>query len=94
MTRQLRTGKGRNGLILANGGFMSYQHVICLSTMRGRDGAAYPEKEILPEFVTDVPVPPVSATVDGEQDATIEVCNSTPAPDYPVADSNCHRHIL
>lgn len=32
MTRQLRSGKGRNGLILANGGVLSYQHVVCLST--------------------------------------------------------------
>ena len=75
MTRQLRQGKGRHGLILANGGVMTYQHVICLSTMRRRQGLPYPIKEPLPEIVTDVPVPAIDAVVDGEQQATIEVCN-------------------
>ena len=74
MTRQLRKGKGKNGLILANGGVMSYQHVLCLSTIRRKRGSPYPEKEVLPEFVTDVPVPTVVKHVEGEQEATIEVC--------------------
>jgi len=72
MTRQLRQGKGRNGLILANGGWVTYQHVICLSTMRRRGGAAYPDKAPLPDRLTDVPVPPVDVKVEGEQDAVIE----------------------
>ncbi|KIV98245.1 hypothetical protein PV10_01912 [Exophiala mesophila] len=100
MTRQLRTGKGRNGLILANGGFLSYQHVICLSTMRGRDGAPYPEKEILPEFITDIPAPPITATVEGEQDATIETYtvefkrDNTPLRGYVVGRlNNGHRFL-
>lgn len=74
MTRQLRVGKGRHGLILANGGVMTYQHVLCLSTMRRRNGVPYPTQAPLPEFVTDVPVPPVDAKVEGdEQEAVIEV---------------------
>jgi hypothetical protein len=82
MTRQLRKGKGkgerRNGLILANGGWVTYQHVICLSTMprrqQGGAGAAYPDTAPLPDGVTDVPVPPVDVKVDeGEQDSVIEV---------------------
>ena len=40
ITRQLRSGKGRHGLVLANGGVLSYQHAVCLSTLPG-DGA-YP----------------------------------------------------
>ncbi len=78
MTRQLRQGKGRNGLILANGGWVTYQHVICLSTMRRRGGAAYPDKAPLPDRLTDVPVPPVDVKVEGEQDAVIEVSACCP----------------
>ena len=40
ITHQLRSGKGRHGLVLANGGVLSYQHAVCLSTLPG-DGA-YP----------------------------------------------------
>jgi len=73
MTRQLRRGKGRTGLILANGGVMSYQHVICLSTSGRRDGSTYPAEDPLPEMVTDLPVPTVDAKVEGTEEATIEV---------------------
>ena len=83
MTRQLRQGKGRHGLILANGGVMTYQHVLCLSTMRRRNGLAYPDKAPFPETVTDVPVPEVDAKVEGEADAVIEAC----APRHRPVDS-------
>jgi len=71
MVRQLRKGKGRHGLILANGGVFTYQHVVCLSTMRRRDGSPYPDIDPLPEVVTDVPIPAVDSRAEGE--ATIEV---------------------
>ncbi|KAM3150390.1 hypothetical protein ABEW05_009282 [Botrytis cinerea] len=51
MTRQLRSKKGQvsdhknagvlNGLILANGGVLTYQHVVCLSTKPRSDGKEY-----------------------------------------------------
>ncbi|TEY83824.1 hypothetical protein BOTCAL_0024g00330 [Botryotinia calthae] len=51
MTRQLRNKKGEvsnrknagvfNGLILANGGVLTYQHVVCLSTKPRSDGKEY-----------------------------------------------------
>lgn len=78
MTRQLRQGKGRTGLILANGGVMSYQHVLCLSTSARRDGSPYPAKNPLPEWVTDLPVPTVDAKVEGNEEATIEVTSPSP----------------
>lgn len=76
MTRQLRQGKGRTGLILANGGVMSYQHVLCLSTSGRQGGLPYPTKNPLPECVTDLPVPTVDAKVEGSEEATIEVISS------------------
>jgi hypothetical protein len=79
MTRQLRAGKGKNGLVLANGGVMTYQHVICLSSSPRRDGSPYPEKSPLPDVVTDVPVPAVDVEAEGQ--AVIEVSLAFLAPD-------------
>jgi hypothetical protein len=73
MTRQLRRGRGKHGLILANGGVMTYQHVLLLSTTRRRGGSPYPPTETLPEVITDVPVPKIEASIQGEQDAVVEV---------------------
>jgi hypothetical protein len=79
MTRQLRASKGKNGLVLANGGVMTYQHVICLSSSPSRDGSPYAERPPLPEVVTDVPAPAVEVNAKGE--AVIEVSLVSLAPD-------------
>lgn len=71
MVRELRSENGQNGLILANGGVLSYQHAICLSTRPRGDGSAYPDKNPLPQRVTGIPVPALSAQAEGE--AIIEV---------------------
>jgi hypothetical protein len=65
MTRELRKGKSRNGLVLANGGMVTHQHVVCLSTSPRKDGS-YPEKNPLPEVVKDVFVPVVEERAEGE----------------------------
>ncbi|KAM5457833.1 hypothetical protein McanCB49686_002548 [Microsporum canis] len=68
MVRQLRkyTGTPRYGLILANGGVLTYQHAICLSSIPRKDGAPYPVENPLPEEVTDVAIPVVDAQAEGE----------------------------
>ncbi len=66
MTRQLRAGKGKHGLILANGGVMTYQHVVCLSAKPRHDGSAYPENPPLPDVITDLPVPVIDANAEGD----------------------------
>lgn len=71
MTRQLRDGKGKTGLVLANGGWVTYQHVVCLSRSPRSDGLPYPDASPLPKFVTDVQVPKIAEVADG--DAIIEV---------------------
>ena len=71
MVRELRGGRGQNGLILANGGVLTNQHAICLSSCSRQDGSAYPEHNPLPSHIIDVPVPPISAQAEGE--AVIEV---------------------
>ena len=72
MVRQLRTGKGKTGLILANGGWITYQHVVLLSRSPRSDGLPYPDQAPLPKLVTDVHVPTIVEQAEG--DAVVEVC--------------------
>jgi hypothetical protein len=67
--RQLRTGRGNFGVVLANGGVMTYQHAVCLST-RPRS-SHYPDKNPLPEVLDDVRAPKAISKPYGE--AIIEV---------------------
>lgn len=73
MVRQLRAGKGKHGLVLANGGVVTYQHAVVLSKEPRKDGSAYPATNPLPKMLEDVPVPRVVAEAAGE--AVIEVCS-------------------
>lgn len=70
MTRQLRAGKGKKGLVLCNGGVLSYQYVIVLSTQERRTGT-YPLHNPLPEVITDVEAPETEDEANGE--AIVEV---------------------
>lgn len=70
MTRQLRRGRGKTGLILANGGVVTYQAVVCLSSSPRRDGLPYPTEQPLPAVVNDVQTPVVDEKAEG--DAIIE----------------------
>ena len=69
MVRELRSGKARTGLVLANGGVATYQHVVCLSTQPRN--SPYPEENPLPQILDDEPVPAIDEKPMGE--ATIEV---------------------
>lgn len=70
MTRRLRGGKDAHGLILANGGVLTYQHAICLSSQPRKDRLPYPQERPLPEY-TDAPHPVMDDIAEGA--ATIEV---------------------
>lgn len=63
MVRELRKGKSRTGLVLANGGVVTYQYVVCLSSKPRT--SPYPEKNPLSEFVDDEPVPDLEREVEG-----------------------------
>lgn len=75
MTRQLRAGKGMKGLVLCNGGVLSYQHVVILGT-RPR-ASKYPVDNVLPEVLSDVEVPALAEEAQGE--CFVEVCVSNVA---------------
>lgn len=73
MTRNLRERdpKHKHGLVLANGGNMTYQHVLLLSAEPPLPDRVYPERNPIPDVVTDVPVPVVEEVAEGE--AVVEV---------------------
>ncbi|OBT65909.1 hypothetical protein VE03_05447 [Pseudogymnoascus sp. 23342-1-I1] len=68
MTRNLRERTPTYGLVLANGGTMTYQHVLLLSAVA--PSQPYPSQNPLPPIITDVPVPAIVEEANGE--ATIE----------------------
>jgi hypothetical protein len=71
VVRALRAGRGQKGLVLANGGVITYQHAVVLSKTRRQDGGSYPPRATLPPIVKDVPCPPIVDEANGL--ATIEV---------------------
>ncbi|OCL03137.1 hypothetical protein AOQ84DRAFT_326442 [Glonium stellatum] len=99
MVRELRKRNGQYGLILANGGVLSYQHAICLSSNPRKDESPYPSANPLPDLVKDVPIPTVDPQAEG--DAVIETYtiefnrDGTPLRGYVVGQlrSNGHRFI-
>lgn len=74
MTRCLRRARGKkmNGLILANGGTVTYQHVVCLSSVPRADGKPYPQVPPLPEASQGVTIPEIINDVGHGQDAVVE----------------------
>lgn len=71
MVRRMRGERLSNGLILANGGVLTYQHTMCLSTQARRDGRGYPKANPLPAYVSDLSIPSVTAEAEGK--SVIEV---------------------
>lgn len=71
MVRRLRAGKGRVGCVLANGGVLSYQHVVCMSSSPPNGRKLYPENNPLPETLADMTHPQLELEPEGE--AEIEV---------------------
>jgi hypothetical protein len=73
MVRELRKGRSKNGLVLANGGIATYEYVVCLSSKPR--SSPFPDRNPLPEYVTDEPIPTVDDKAEGE--AVIEVRSQT-----------------
>ena len=69
MVRRLRSSRQKeegpkNGLVLANGGVLTYQHVVVLSSSPRKEGE-YRSTAPLPEYL-DLPHPAVEVEVEGE----------------------------
>jgi hypothetical protein len=93
MTRQLRQRKSKgvdsNGLILANGGVMTYQHVVILSSRPRKDKSPYPSANLSSNNSSKDPAPMIEEEARGE--AIIEVSFLRPpfldAPINPTGES-------
>lgn len=74
MVRRLRKLHGRreasNGLILANGGVLTTENAICLSTQPHKSHKSYPLEDWLPARVA---APPIASAVEEGEEAVIEV---------------------
>lgn len=71
MTRVIRNRKHQTGLVLANGGILSWQHALCLSAQPRRNTSKYVKRQVLDNG--DVSQGPAfTPTAKGE--AAIEVC--------------------
>lgn len=68
MVRELRRGRARHGLVLANGGVVTYQHAVVLSNQEPKK--RYPHHDPLPSQPDHVS-PKVDESVEGE--AVVEV---------------------
>lgn len=65
MSRLLRDRKAKKGLVLANGGFLSYQHALCLSSEPRREWSSYPDSRGSSATVVGVAAP-VEPFAEGE----------------------------
>ena len=88
MTREVRAGRVRKGLVLANGGVATYQHAVVLSNEPR--GSAYPEKNPLPDVISDVEVPELVAAIEGEEAAVVE----TYTVDYNRKNQPVRGHVV
>ncbi|CZR64499.1 uncharacterized protein PAC_14397 [Phialocephala subalpina] len=70
MVRELRKGNSERGLVLANGGMVTYQYVVCLSSQPRN--SPYPDRNSLPELLTEDPVPTIDERAEGEATYTVE----------------------
>ncbi|KAE8421976.1 hypothetical protein BDV36DRAFT_303739 [Aspergillus pseudocaelatus] len=70
MVRRLRGGQSQNGLILANGGILTYQHAICLSSRPPSNGMVYPNVQPSHQVAVEASIPRVTYVAEG--DAVIE----------------------
>ena len=74
MVRRLRQLHGRraasNGLVLGNGGVLTTENTICLSTQPDKSHKPYPLDDRIPARVV---APPITSEVTEEEAAVIEV---------------------
>lgn len=91
MVREMRNDTFQTGLVLANGGIMTYQYAVCLSRKPRRDNLPFPTENVLPAMITDVPIPETDEIADGE--ATVEVTRFHAVPKLRRSmETDTHRH--
>ena len=77
MTKSIRAGQYRKGLVLANGGWLTYEWAVVLAKTPRADGAAYSAKAVLPKENTDIPIPPLAEFANGPCTVEVYECSRT-----------------
>ncbi|EXJ74649.1 uncharacterized protein A1O5_01342 [Cladophialophora psammophila CBS 110553] len=85
--RKLRRGDGTYGVVLANGGVVTYEQVLCFSSQPRKHGP-YPDKNPLPSIIPAIPAPTV--VVDAEGEAVVE----TYTVDFSREGTPIRGHII
>lgn len=70
MVRRIRRGETRTGLVLANGGYVSYHHVVLLASKP--NGMVYPTATYLPKEQNLPAAPQLVEFVQGVQECVVE----------------------
>lgn len=73
MTRQLRQGKGRKGLVLCNGGMLTYQFAVVLGT-EPRSAGGYTDRNPLEDWKYEEVGEGVAEGADAQGEVVVEVC--------------------
>lgn len=55
-----------HGMVLANGGVLTYHHAVCLSNHPPLPGNSYPKENPLPSFIDTITLAPVDRAPNGE----------------------------
>ena len=76
MTRKIRAGQGKYGLVLCNGGLLSYQHVIVLGK-ESKSKGLYAAENPLPAMLDDVEKPDIALEAEGEAVIEVKLDNET-----------------
>ncbi|KAJ4252398.1 hypothetical protein NW762_010996 [Fusarium torreyae] len=97
MARTMRSGAYKHGLVLANGGVLSWQHALCLSTQPRRDLVPYSRQEVL-EMAETFPGPEFAQKAQGEaviESYTVDFDRTGPKLGHIVGRllENGHRFI-
>jgi hypothetical protein len=95
MVRQLGTNtEKKTGLVLANGGWLSYQHVVCLpSNSRPKALGPYPERNPLLPLTVDWQIPQIPQICgDGEADGNAVI--ETHTVDFARKGKQERGHIV
>lgn len=92
MTKQLRKGDKLHGLVLANGGHATYQHVTILSRKRP-DKITFPTSDVLPKLLVHDDVPLFDTTASGAAKIEVSLAVVRHRPRI-LNKTKCHVDIL
>lgn len=93
MSRQLRAGRrGKHGLILANGGVLSYQHAVVLSSEKSQ--RPYPRKAPLPEHCDELSSEMFDGSIEASGNSGADAVIEAYTVDYTRKGKPRRGHVI